>query len=271
MIAAQEVALMPEQGPGAMVVQSETATVLSIIERVAMNPDADIEKMERLMAMHERVKAQQAAQLYAAAMKRAQATMPAITKDRQNTQTRSMYATLEAINEKAVPAYTDAGFSLSFNTYQAAEEGCVGVTCKVMHEAGHSEIFQCEVPIDNKGPNGTINKTLTHARASSISYGQRYLVKLIFNLNLGGEDDDGNGGTGDGYGDGQQTNRQTGQQQSKQFYSEDSFKKNFQSWATKIQDGNNTAERIIALVESKGLPLTDKQKSAILNVKGPKK
>ena len=46
------------------VVAGESATILQIIQQVAMSPTADIDKMERLMAMHERFQAQQEKQQY---------------------------------------------------------------------------------------------------------------------------------------------------------------------------------------------------------------
>ena len=61
------------------------------------------------------------------------------------------------------------------------------------------------------------------------------------------------------------------QRQQTQFYPDESFRKNFPAWAEKIKAGSNTADRIVALVESKGQPLTDAQKNALKNVKGPAK
>ena len=58
--------------------QTESATIMSIIQQVAMSPDADIDKMERLMAMHERFQAQQAKQQYDDALAQLQEEMPVI-------------------------------------------------------------------------------------------------------------------------------------------------------------------------------------------------
>src|SRR6516164_664876 len=43
------------------------STVLALIERVALDPRADVEKLERIMAMYERLKAKQAELAYNAA------------------------------------------------------------------------------------------------------------------------------------------------------------------------------------------------------------
>ena len=43
------------------------STVLALIERVALDPRADVEKLERMMAMYERLKAKEAELAYNAA------------------------------------------------------------------------------------------------------------------------------------------------------------------------------------------------------------
>ncbi len=47
------------------------------------------------------------------------------------------------------------------------------------------------MPADGKGAKGGDVMTKTHAAGSAFSYGQRYLLKLIFNVAIG-DDDDGN-------------------------------------------------------------------------------
>jgi hypothetical protein len=47
------------------------------------------------------------------------------------------------------------------------------------------------MPSDGKGAKGNDVMTRTHAAGSAMSYGMRYLLKAIFNIAIG-EDDDGN-------------------------------------------------------------------------------
>ena len=49
--------------PGAPPVDS-SSTVLGLIERVALDPQADVEKLDRVMAMYERLKAKEAELAY---------------------------------------------------------------------------------------------------------------------------------------------------------------------------------------------------------------
>lgn len=173
---------------------SETNQVLAMISRVATDPNCDIEKMERLMQMRRDEIDREAKLAYSAAMIRVQSAMPSVYKAKENKQTRSFYADLEAVTRIVTPVYTAEGFSLSFNTGRSELEKHVLVTCTVLHNMGHSQVFDYDSPIDDAGIQGTVNKTPQHGRASAISYAQRYLTKLIFNLIMSGEDNDGNGG-----------------------------------------------------------------------------
>ena len=45
------------------------------------------------------------------------------------------------------------------------------------------------MPADGKGAKGGDVMTKTHATGSAMTYGQRYLVKMIFNIAVGADDD----------------------------------------------------------------------------------
>jgi len=60
-----------------------------------------------------------------------------------------------------------------------------------MHQDGWTKTYWTDIPLDDKGFKGTPNKTQTHAKGSSLSYGKSYLLRLIFNIPTG-DDDDGN-------------------------------------------------------------------------------
>ncbi|MEE9532686.1 MAG: ERF family protein [Syntrophobacteria bacterium] len=169
--------------------------MVGLIERAASNPDVDIDKMERLLAMQERIVAKDAEKSFNVAMIACQRTMPGITKGTVNQQTGSKYAKLGKINELITPVYTQRGFALSFGTDDSPLEDHVRVICHVIHENGHSMRYQHDQPIDGKGIQGNANMTRSHAGASALSYGQRYLVCMIFNLTLLDDDDDGNSAT----------------------------------------------------------------------------
>jgi len=162
------------------------------LQQAMLLPEQGVERLQKLWEMQKEMQDRDAVREYAAAMQRTQAAMPNIKKRGKNKQTNSQYALLEDINQQITPIYTREGFSLSFGTVRSELEGHVGIVCDVLHSAGHSRTYTYDAPIDDVGIKGEKNKTQTHGRGSAISYGQRYLVKMIFNLTIGGEDDDGN-------------------------------------------------------------------------------
>jgi len=175
----------------------EPTTILNIIERASRDPAVDIDKLDRLLAMHERVKADSARLEFDNAMAEAQEAMRAISPDKDNNQTKSKYATYAALDHATRPIYSRYGFALSFNTGDAPKPDEVRVLCTVSHRGGHRQEYKLDMPADGKGAKGGDVMTRTHATGAAASYGQRYLLKLIFNLAVGDVDDDGNGADGD--------------------------------------------------------------------------
>src|SRR5688500_12111734 len=173
---------------------SQATALIQVIERAASNPDIDVEKMERLLAMQERIMTQNAKMAFNEAMRLAQTEMPKIKRNKENKETHSKYADLEAVTDAAVPIYTKHGFSLSYGTSDCPIPGHYRVTALCAHVEGFERNYQADVPIDNTGPKGTQNKTMTHGFGSTMSYGRRYMICLIFNITLANEDNDGNGG-----------------------------------------------------------------------------
>lgn len=166
--------------------------MISMIERAARDPSVDVDKLERLMLMHERMQAKQAESAFNDGMSDAQSRMRTIGADANNPQTRSKYASYGKLDKALRPIYTDNGFSLSFDTGNDAPQDCVRVLCYVSHKAGHSRTYHVDMPADGKGAKGGDVMTKTHAVGAGMSYGMRYLLKMIFNVAVGEEDVDGN-------------------------------------------------------------------------------
>lgn len=181
-----------EQPAEALQALSSAQSALSMFERLATDPNASVEKIERLMALWERAEARKAEQAFNAAMTAAQAEMRPIAADAYNPQTKSKYASYAALDAVLRPIYTKHGFGLSFNTGTASDlEVCV--LCDVTHAGGHSKPYRLDMPADGKGAKGGDVMTLTHATGAALTYGMRYLLKMIFNVAIGEEDKDGNG------------------------------------------------------------------------------
>src|SRR5690606_40392178 len=109
-----EQALVAKTDPHTIVPVNDTARVLEMISRVASDPSADIDKLERLMALHRQMESEQAEKAFNAAMAAAQAEMGRISADATNPQTRSKYATYGKLDKVLRPIYTKHGFALSF-------------------------------------------------------------------------------------------------------------------------------------------------------------
>lgn len=171
----------------------ETSGLIQVIAAAARDPSVDIEKMERLWVMHEKLKARADEEAFNAAMNKAQGEMGRVSVDAANQQTRSTYATYGQLDKAVRPIYTRHGFSISFNEGEGAPEGHARILAYVSHSAGHTRTYKADIPNDGKGAKGGDVMTKTHATGSAHSYGRRYLLKDIFNIAIGEEDTDGNG------------------------------------------------------------------------------
>ena len=174
---------------------AKTDAIISMIDAAAKNPDVDVVKLEKMLDMQERILCRQAETDFNAAMSAAQSEMGRISADATNPQTRSKYASYAALDRALRPIYTQHGFSVSFDTYESKKENHVGVKAYVSHLGGHTREYHADMPADGLGIKGTRMMTATHAAGSAMQYGMRYLLKLIFNVAVGEDDDDGNAAT----------------------------------------------------------------------------
>jgi len=172
-------------------VRSDQGSIISAILSAAKDSSIDINKLERLMSLRTELEADQRRIEFNAAMTAAQAEIEPVVRKKANEQTRSKYATLEAIHQMVVPVVTKHGFSMTFGTEDSKIEGHYRIVCQLSHRSGHSERYTADIPIDRAGLKGNDNKTATHAFGSTMSYGRRYLTLLIFNVATM-DDNDGN-------------------------------------------------------------------------------
>ena len=192
------VSIIPQGDVASMPIPQVPATtsLLHVLGRAMSDPTIDVEKVERYAALYERAIAREDEIAFNEAMKAAQSEMRHVAANANNLQTKSKYATYDALDAKVRPIYAKHGFSLSFYTGEGAPEGHIRVQCKVSR-GGHTERPYIDMPADGKGAKGGDVMTKTHATGAGITYGRRYLLCMIFNLVIG-EDDDGNAaGSGD--------------------------------------------------------------------------
>jgi hypothetical protein len=171
---------------------NDAAALMQIISRAATDSAIDIDKMERLFKMHGEIVARSAEMAFNTALSAVQAKSRRVEADASNPQTSSKYASYAALDRALRPLYTEEGFSLSFDTGDAPAPEQVRIVCYVSHSGGHSRKYHIDMPADGKGAKGGLVMTLTHATGAATAYGMRYLLKMIFNIAVGEDDDDGN-------------------------------------------------------------------------------
>lgn len=185
-----EVMISDKQPAQLPAVSEETRFMMDMISQIALNPDADVEKLRAVMDMKMQMFNRGAEIEFNAAMALAQAEIEPVARTASNQQTKSKYAKLENIISQCSPVWTKHGFALSFDTGDCPLERHYRVTCEVSHRAGHSKHYHMDLPIDDAGINGTKNKTGVHGAGSTISYGKRYIACNIFNIAIKDEDND---------------------------------------------------------------------------------
>lgn len=187
---------------------SEGGALVSMIERLAIDPRVDVEKLERLLMMQERVMDRNSKSAFMAAFSAMQPELPTIERngrivvyskaDRDRVggpppgavpQQQTPYALFEDINEAVRPILARHAFGLSFRIGSTAD-GKITVTCILSHGAGHSEQTEMVLKHDASG-----SKNDVQAIGSSVSYGKRYTLLAILNISSRAKidaDDDGN-------------------------------------------------------------------------------
>lgn len=181
---------VPEQRRQNVAPISSDNSIMAVISRAAADPTCDIEKMERLLAMHERMQAKTAEQAFNAAMAQMQCDIPTVFEGAVNLHTGNAYATLDDITRTLKPIMQRHGFAITFKVENADEEICV--TGILMHCGGHREQTTMRLPLDiGKGRNDV------QAVGSSTTYGKRYVMCALLNVTTGEtRDDDGQSADG---------------------------------------------------------------------------
>ena len=143
-----------------------------------------------MLALQERFEANEARKIFAKDFAVAQANILPVVKKKYNQQTKSKYSDLSDVIETTQPIYTKEGFSVTFDEGDSPLPEHARILADVIHHAGHTRSYHYDVPFDGKGIQGNANMTKIHGKASSTSYGRRYLMCMIWNIPT--SDNDGN-------------------------------------------------------------------------------
>lgn len=156
--------------------------------QLAVEQGADLDRLERLMALQERWEATNAKKAYDTAFADFKSEAVRIIKNKQVTDgplKGKGYAELFAVVNAITPALSKHGLSSSWKLTKD-ERDWIEVTCTLKHSAGHTESVSMGGPPDTGGAKNAIQ-----ARASTVSYLERYTLKAITGLSEQNDDDDG--------------------------------------------------------------------------------
>lgn len=163
--------------------EAHEVTPMSMLDR-ALTSGADVETLDKLMALQERWQDREAKAAYDADMAAMQGDLPVIEKTRPGDGTKWKYADWGDIKRKINPVLQKHGFAVTHRT--EARENDIVVTAICSHKSGHREETSLPLPYDTSG-----SKNATQARGSSVQYGVRYTGCAIIGVAVSGEDKDG--------------------------------------------------------------------------------
>lgn len=162
-------------------------SLLQVIAKAARDPAVDIDKMERLLQMQERVQDREAEVSFSSAFAKMQPELPAINMRGQIVHKGNVisdYAEWSDVAKAITPVLSRYGFSLSFKPTEVG--GKVAVCATLRHEDGHTDSSTLSLPTDTSGA-----KNAVQAVGSTLTYGKRYSAILLLNIRVEGDDDDG--------------------------------------------------------------------------------
>lgn len=161
--------------------------------RLAIDKGVDVEVLERLVALQERVTERNARAAYFEALAAVQEAIPEVRKSREAkivTKAGGTYsytfAPLEEITRAIRPHLKKAGLSYSWSTKEGTNAGTVVVTCTLRHVDGHSETSDFPVPTDTKA-----DMSGAQRNGAAMTYGKRQSLVAVLGLTTADEDTDG--------------------------------------------------------------------------------
>lgn len=184
---------------GSAVTPHESSTEVTSLVQLAIDKGVNVEVIERLVALQERVYDRDARAAFIAALAAFQADCPQILKTRENTQfsvtrngapRKARYAPLEDIDRIARPIAAKHGLVWTWDT--RVDDALMHVTCRVLHAMGHSETATVSMPYESKAGSSPQQKY-----GSTQTYGQRYSLTAALGITTADEDTDGNTGGGE--------------------------------------------------------------------------
>lgn len=149
--------------------------------------DADLLKLDKIMAMQIQYRDYQAKQDFSKAFAIAQGKIGVILKDKERVggPIKGNYASFDQMVLQSKEILAEYGISISFKEILTNEPNVFHMRAIVRHVSGHKEFYNLRIPYDTSS-----NKSPVWAKGSAITYCKKYLYSMILCLGTG-EDDDG--------------------------------------------------------------------------------
>jgi len=161
---------------------NDGATLLTIIQQAANQPDLDVAKMQQLMELKREWDKDRAAEVYAAAISEFQRKCPQIHKGRKPVSGPAYtYASYDDVMAVAAPILAECGIAVTFSTEQVDKS--IRMNCR-LRVGTHVEDHAFTVPI----PDMRVNETQKFGAA--LSYAKRYALQGALNIVVTDEDTD---------------------------------------------------------------------------------
>lgn len=193
---AQESTALATTGEVPALIGEGAGAVLAAIMQLATNPAIDVDRIDKLIQLQERMEDRQAIREFTQALVKMQSNLPRVKRDGTlqypmnksdpdgEQRFISHFAKWETIHAAIMPVLTDHGFSLTFKIKPRTQDGGgLGVSAVLRHVGGHVEEGDpFPVPLDTSG-----GKNNLQGYGSSLSYGKKYAAYAA--LNIATEDD----------------------------------------------------------------------------------
>jgi len=165
------------------------ATTPMQLLQMAVQQNADIDKIRQLMDLQDRWEASNARKAYVVAMSEFKAEPTVILKTKQVNivgGAKFAHATLAAVVDGVVATLSRHGLSHRWEVAQA--DKAITVACIITHVLGHSERTTMTAPADDSGKKNAVQQI-----GSTITYLQRYTLMAAVGLAAKDMDNDGRG------------------------------------------------------------------------------
>jgi len=171
------------------IVQRGSAEVIGLLQQ-AIDKGVDVEALEKLLTLHERVADRAAAQEFAGALAAFQAECPPIRKTskaeiatRSGTRYSYQFASLDHIAEAVNPLLSTRGLSYTWDS--ETTDGSLRCVCTLRHVNGHSIQSSFACPLESKAGMSEQQKV-----AAALSYARRQSLTQVLGLTTTDPDTD---------------------------------------------------------------------------------